>query len=50
LDNYTDRARFSNTLEDAATGKVTTTGRKYPSQRPYEADDGCLFAGLDARF
>jgi len=50
LDNYPDRARFPNTVEDAAAGKITTTGRKYPSQRPYEADGGRVFARLDAHF
>jgi iron complex outermembrane receptor protein len=40
FDTYPDRAKYPNTLADAAAGKIPTTGRVYPSQRPYEADGG----------
>jgi iron complex outermembrane receptor protein len=44
FDNYPDKARFPNTLEDAAAGAVPSNGRVYPSQRPYEADGGRYYA------
>ncbi|MET0342693.1 MAG: TonB-dependent receptor [Polyangiales bacterium] len=50
LDNYPDKARFPNTLVDAAAGKIPSTGRIYPSQRPYEADGGRYYARLTATF
>ncbi len=48
--NYPDKALFPNTLADAAAGKIPSTGRKYPSQRPYEADGGRYYARLTASF
>jgi iron complex outermembrane receptor protein len=50
FNNYPDKARFPNTLADAAAGKVPSNGRVYPSQRPYEADGGRLYARLDGTF
>jgi iron complex outermembrane receptor protein len=50
FDNYPDKARFPNTPEDAVAGKPPTTGRIYPSQRPYESDGGRVYARLNATF
>ncbi|MEY4511948.1 MAG: hypothetical protein RLZZ450_4070 [Pseudomonadota bacterium] len=50
LNNYPDKAKFPNTLADAAAGKIPNTGRIYPSQRPYESDGGRYYARLTANF
>jgi iron complex outermembrane receptor protein len=50
LNQYPDRARWPNTPADAAAGKNTSTGRKYPSQLPYSSDGGRYYARLTANF
>lgn len=50
FNNYPDKAKYPNTLADAAAGKVPSTGRIYPSQRPYESDGGRYYARLTADF
>ncbi|MET0283126.1 MAG: TonB-dependent receptor [Polyangiales bacterium] len=50
FNNYPDKARWPNTAADAAAGRPPSTGRVYPSQRPYEADGGRYYARLNVTF
>jgi len=46
FDTYPDKAKYPNTLADAAAGNIPSNGRVYPSQRPYESDGGRYYARL----
>jgi len=47
FNNYPDKARFPNSVEDGAAGRTTVTGRIYPTITPYDTDGGRLYARLD---